>query len=61
MSKFQEIKELIANMEKDADAFQEKRVAAAGKRLRSGFQTLKTLAQEGRVEVLETIKAGKQV
>lgn len=58
MNKFESIKALVADMEKDADSFYGKRNKAAGKRLRANFQTLKTLAQEGRKEVLDITKAG---
>lgn len=59
MNKFQEIKELVANMESDADKFYEKKNKAAGVRLRRDLQRLKILAQEGRTEVLEVTKAGE--
>ena len=61
MTKFEEIKNLIADMEKNTDAFYEKRVKAAGTRYRAQLQTLKVLANEARVEVLEITKAGKDV
>ena len=59
MNKFEKIKELVTNMEADADKFYEKRNGAAGTRLRASLQTLKVLAQEGRNEVTEIKNAGK--
>lgn len=59
MNKFEQIKQLLADTEKNADQFYGKKVKAAGTRLRANMQDLKTLANEVRVEVLETIKAGK--
>lgn len=58
-TKFDEIKELVANMEKDADAFYQKKNNAAGKRHRADLQRLKILAQEGRTAVTEIKNAGK--
>ena len=53
MSSFAKLKELIAATEADATAFYEKGNKAAGTRLRKAYQEIKTLAQEGRAEVLE--------
>lgn len=60
MSKFKEIKELVSDMEKNADQFYDKRVKAAGTRFRGQLQTLKILANEARAEVLEITKSGKE-
>lgn len=52
MSKFQEIKLLVASLEADADKVYDKKNRAAAVRVRTGLQQLKTLAQEAREEVL---------
>jgi hypothetical protein len=54
MSKFQEIKDLIASVEADVEKFYTKGNAAAGTRVRKSMQDLKKLAQEVRVEVQES-------
>ena len=51
MQKFEELKNLIASLEGDADKFYNKGNSAAGTRVRKGMQDLKTLAQEIRIEV----------
>jgi hypothetical protein len=53
MNKFNELKELIASIEKDAESFYNKGNKAAGTRVRTGFQKVKNLAQEIRAEVTE--------
>ena len=53
MQKFQDLKNLIASLEADADKFYTKANSAAGTRLRKGMQELKNLAQEIRAEVQE--------
>jgi hypothetical protein len=51
MQKFQDLKNLIASLENDADKFYAKGNSAAGTRLRKGMQELKNLAQTIRAEV----------
>lgn len=51
MQKFQDLKNLIATLEGDADKFYNKANSAAGTRLRKGMQELKNLAQVIRSEV----------
>jgi hypothetical protein len=51
MQKFQDLKNLIASLEGDADKFYNKGNSAAGTRLRKGMQELKNLAQVIRSEV----------
>lgn len=51
MSRFEQLKELIASLEGDFSKFYEKGNAAAGTRVRKGMQDLKNLAQEIRVEI----------
>ena len=53
MQKFQDLKNLIASLEGDADKFYTKANSAAGTRLRKGLQELKNLAQVIRSEVQE--------
>jgi len=53
MQKFQDLKNLIATLEGDADKFYNKANSAAGTRLRKGMQELKNLAQVIRAEVQE--------
>jgi hypothetical protein len=53
MQKFQDLKNLIASLEGDADKFYNKANSAAGTRLRKGMQELKNLAQEIRAQVQE--------
>lgn len=53
MQKFQELKNLIASLEADADKFYNKGNSAAGTRLRKGMQELKNMAQQIRIEVQE--------
>lgn len=59
MNKFEELKALVADMEKDADLFYSKKVKVAGKRFRSALLDARALINEARVEVLEITKAGK--
>ncbi len=56
MEKFNELKQLVASIEADAQKFYEKGNNAAGTRLRKGLQDIKNLAQEIRVNVSETKK-----
>ncbi len=51
MQKFQDLKNLIASLEGDADKFYAKGNSAAGTRLRKGMQDLKKMAQQIRAEV----------
>lgn len=51
MQKFQDLKNLIASLENDADKFYNKGNSAAGTRLRKGMQELKNMAQLIRGEV----------
>ncbi|MFD1258884.1 histone H1 [Mucilaginibacter terrae] len=54
MEKFNQVKELIASLESDADKFYVKGNSAAGTRVRKGMQDLKNLAQAIRLEVQES-------
>jgi hypothetical protein len=56
-AKFAEAQELLANTAADVANFTQKGNAAAGSRIRGAMQTLKVLAQEIRVEVINTKKA----
>lgn len=51
MDKFNQLKELLASIEADADKFYNKGSKAAGTRVRGGMQQVKALAQEIRNEV----------
>ena len=51
MKKFEELKNLIASIEPDADKFYTKGNSAAGTRVRKGMQDLKNIAQAIRAEV----------
>ena len=51
MEKYQELKELVAQLEDDFDKFYAKGNKAAGTRLRKAMQQLKELAQAIRVEI----------
>ena len=51
MARFDEIKNLVMNLEEDFDRFYNKKNQAAGTRVRKGMQDLKTLSQEIRSEV----------
>ncbi|MCU0397688.1 MAG: histone H1 [Cyclobacteriaceae bacterium] len=53
MQKFQDLKNLIASLEGDAEKFYAKGNSAAGTRLRKGMQELKNMAQLIRSEVQE--------
>ncbi|MGK6353159.1 histone H1 [Parapedobacter sp. DT-150] len=59
MSKFAQLKELIASAEEDALKFYDKANAAAGTRLRKALQEAKTLAQDIRNEVTALKNKGK--
>jgi hypothetical protein len=51
MARFDEIKNLVMNLEDDFDKFYNKNNQAAGTRVRKGMQDLKTLSQDIRSEV----------
>jgi hypothetical protein len=51
MKKFEELKNLIAAIEVDAEKFYSKGNSAAGTRVRKGMQDLKNIAQAIRSEV----------
>lgn len=51
MTRFDEIKNLVMDLEGDFDKFYDKNNQAAGTRVRKGMQDLKTLSQEIRLEV----------
>ncbi len=51
MARFDEIKNIIMDLEGDFDKFYNKANSAAGTRVRKGMQDLKTLSQEIRAEV----------
>jgi len=53
MKKIEELKNLIASIEVDADKFYNKNNSVAGTRVRKGMQDLKNLAQSIRAEVQE--------
>jgi hypothetical protein len=53
MKKFEEVKNLVASLEADADKFYNKGNGAAGTRIRKGMQDLKNLAQALRLEIQE--------
>lgn len=53
MKKFEELKNIIASLEGDADKFYNKGNSAAGTRIRKGMQELKNAAQAIRQEVQE--------
>ena len=53
MQKFEELKNLIASLEGDADKFYNKGVSAAGTRVRKALQDMKSLASDMRKEVTE--------
>jgi hypothetical protein len=53
MEKFEQLKQVIANIENDFNKFYNKDVKAASPRIRKAMQEIKALAQEIRVEVQE--------
>lgn len=56
MEKFEQIKTLIEQTQKDVDKFSTKGNNSAGTRIRQAMQELKKLAQEVRIEVQEKKK-----
>jgi archaellum component FlaC len=53
MKKFEELKNLVSAVEKDATAFYDKGNKAAGTRLRNALQQIKVAASDIRKEVTE--------
>jgi hypothetical protein len=51
MNRFNELKELVMNLEGDFEKFYDKQNQAAGTRVRKGMQDLKNMAQEIRIQV----------
>ncbi len=51
MKRFDQIRELVMQLEGDFEKFYEKGNQAAGTRVRKGMQDLKNLAQEIRIEI----------
>ena len=58
MSKFENLKNLVMDLESDFDKFYDKNNNAAGTRVRKGMQELKNMAQEIRVEVQDIKNKG---
>ena len=56
MSRFEQVKDLVASLEGDFVKFYEKGNKAAGTRVRKGMQDLKNLSQEVRSEILDMRK-----
>jgi ABC-type Zn uptake system ZnuABC Zn-binding protein ZnuA len=59
MSRIEEVKELISELEPDMEKFYEKGNKAAGTRARKTLQELKKLAQEVRLEIQDMKNSGK--
>lgn len=57
MEIFNQIKEVLQNVEEDAIKFYDKKNKAAGTRLRKAMQDIKKLAQDVRLDVSEKGKA----
>ena len=57
MARFDQIKDMVMELEGDFDKFYNKGNSAAGTRVRKGMQDLKTLTQEIRLEVQNTKNA----
>ncbi|HEX8378449.1 MAG TPA: histone H1 [Pedobacter sp.] len=53
MKSYNQLKEILASIEADADKFYNKGNKASGTRVRKGLQDLKTLASDMRKEVTE--------
>jgi hypothetical protein len=58
MKRFDELRDLVMNLEADFQKFYDKGNSAAGTRVRKGMQELKNLAQEIRVEVQDIKNKG---
>ncbi len=56
--RFNQLKEFVADLERDFSQFYEKGNKAAGTRLRKGMQELKKMAQDIRVEIQERKSEG---
>ena len=59
MSRIEEVKELISELEPDMEKFYEKGNKAAGTRARKTLQELKKLAQEVRLEIQDMKNSGE--
>lgn len=59
MSKYNELRDLVAGLEGDFEAFYGKGNKAAGRRVRGSMQDLKKLAQDIRTDVQERVNAEK--
>ncbi|MEM6299293.1 MAG: histone H1 [Bacteroidota bacterium] len=53
MEQFEKVKDLVMGLESDFAKFYNENNGAAGTRIRKGMQSLKTVAQEIRLEVQE--------
>ena len=58
MKRFDELRDLVMNLEADFQKFYDKGNSAAGTRVRKGMQELKNLSQAIRVEVQEIKNKG---
>ena len=58
MKRFEQLKELVMDLEADFSKFYDKNNNAAGTRVRKGMQELKNLSQEIRVEVQDIKNKG---
>ncbi|MGD9328839.1 MAG: histone H1 [Cyclobacteriaceae bacterium] len=58
MKRFDELRDLVMNLEADFQKFYDKGNSAAGTRVRKGMQELKNLAQDIRVEVQDIKNKG---
>ncbi len=58
MKRFDELRDLVMNLEADFQKFYDKGNQAAGTRVRKGMQELKNLAQDIRVEVQDIKNKG---
>jgi len=59
IEKFNELKNLIAGLDADAEKFFDKGNGAAGTRIRKGLQEVKNLAQTIRLEIQEAKNSAK--
>lgn len=60
MSRYEQLKKIVTELEDDFQKFYEKDVQAAGTRIRKGMQDLKTLAQEIRIEIQDKKNAKEE-
>ncbi len=58
MERFEKLKSMVMDLEEDFSKFYDKKVSAAGTRVRKGMQDLKVLAQDIRKEVQDMKNAG---